>query len=218
MEVRQIQRHEASEWFLHKHYAKRMPSIVHLYGLFSEGDMIGVVSYGIPASPNVCEGVCGVEYKGHVLELTRLVVNDNAPKNSASFLVGNTLRLLPTPKILLSYADTSQGHVGYIYQATNWIYTGLSAIRTDWKPMDGEEKAHSRHRQANDYRNMVGANMSDYHLVQRPRKHRYVTFVGNRRYKRKMRKLLKYPVEAYPKGESKRYDASYKPTIQQSLF
>ena len=31
------------------------------------------------------------------------------------------------PKIVVSYADTSKGHVGYVYQATNFIYTGMSA-------------------------------------------------------------------------------------------
>lgn len=35
--------------------------------------------------------------------------------------------------ILVSYADSAQGHHGYIYQATNWIYTGISAKRTEWR-------------------------------------------------------------------------------------
>ena len=48
-------------------------------------------------------------------------------------LVGRSLRLLPKPSVVVSYADTAQGHVGYVYQAANFIYTGLSAKRTDWK-------------------------------------------------------------------------------------
>lgn len=29
-------------------------------------------------------------------------------------------------KFLISYADPTEGHIGTIYQATNWLYTGLS--------------------------------------------------------------------------------------------
>ena len=38
--------------------------------------------------------------------------------------------------------------------------------------------------------------------------------------KKKLKKNLKgkYKIEPYPKGENKRYDASYKPTIQARLF
>ena len=39
--------------------------------------------------------------------------------------VSKCLKLLPRPMIIVSYSDTRQGHNGYIYQATNWIYTGL---------------------------------------------------------------------------------------------
>ena len=38
-------------------------------------------------------------------------------------------------KVLLSYADNGQGHVGGIYKATNWIYQGLStdiALMPNW--------------------------------------------------------------------------------------
>ena len=41
--------------------------------------------------------------------------------------------MITKPKVIVSYADTSLGHHGYIYQATNWIYTGLSAKRKDYK-------------------------------------------------------------------------------------
>jgi hypothetical protein len=67
-----------------------------------------------------------------VLELNRLVLKYNK-KNEASMLVGKSIKLLPKPKIIISYADISQNHIGYIYQATNFIYTGLSAKRKEWQ-------------------------------------------------------------------------------------
>ena len=54
-----------------------------------------------------------------------------------------SLNLLPKPQAIVSYADTSQGHHGYIYQATNWIYTGLSAKRTERYDINNPNK-HSK--------------------------------------------------------------------------
>ena len=51
---------------------------------------------------------------------------------SISYFVGKSLKLLPLKQnVIVSYADTRQGHHGYIYQATNWIYTGCITIRPE---------------------------------------------------------------------------------------
>ena len=55
-------------------------------------------------------------------------------------------------------------------------------------------------------------------MVDRPRKHRYFYFLGNKTQKKQMLNNLKYKIMPYPKGENKRYDASYKPTVQTKLF
>ena len=44
----------------------------------------------------------------------------------------------------------------------------------------------------------------DFYLKPRPRKHRYVTFIGDRRWVRAARKALAYGVEPYPKGDTQR--------------
>ena len=46
-------------------------------------------------------------------------------------------------KFLLSYADPAQGHVGIIYQASGWIYTGLSQAMPLYDLGDGQFR-HSR--------------------------------------------------------------------------
>ena len=112
------------------HYAKRMPSISHAFGLYDNKELTGVVTYGSPASPSLCIGVCGPECKDMVIELNRLCLLNNK-KNEASYLVSNSLKLLPRPMIVVSYADTSMKHTGYVYQACNFIYTGKTAARTD---------------------------------------------------------------------------------------
>jgi len=118
--VQPISSQEARPWILKKHYAKRMPSVVRAFGLFLDKSLIGVVTYGIPP----CAGLSQSKGVGEILELNRLCIDDSAPKNAASVLVGRSLNLLKKPCVVISYADCNQGHVGYIYQATNWIYTG----------------------------------------------------------------------------------------------
>ena len=102
-------------WLLEKHYAKRIPQIVHSYGVFENQFMQGVITYGIPASPSLTMGLCGEQYKDIVLELNRLCLVQGHDKNLASYFVAQTLRMLPSPSIVVSYADTSMEHVGYIY-------------------------------------------------------------------------------------------------------
>jgi hypothetical protein len=39
--------------------------------------------------------------------------------------------------IVVSYAEIEAGHTGVVYQATNWIYTGLSDRHAEWR-LDGK--------------------------------------------------------------------------------
>ena len=202
--VRPIPANEAEPWIIAKHYQKRMCMIVHAFGAFRGTDLIGVVTYGLPASPHLCRGICGKEWADNVLELNRLCCENT--NDTASRLIGRSLRMLPSPSIVVSYADTKQGHVGYVYQATNWIYTGLSAKRLDAVKV-GEENKHSR-----------GKWGEGFEYVERSRKHRYIFFVGSKIQKKKLASLLRYDCEPYPKGESRRYDASASIDIQTSFF
>ena len=72
MIVLPIKSEEAVPWIMQKHYAKRLPSISYAFGLYEDSKLVGVVTYGIPASNSLCEGICGKEYKEFVIELNRL--------------------------------------------------------------------------------------------------------------------------------------------------
>jgi hypothetical protein len=203
MKVLPINAFEVEPWLLEKHYAKRMCPISYAFGLYIDEQLVGVVTYGMPASPNLCMGVCGFDYKDKVLELNRLCLNDGV-KNGASFLVSKSLQMLPKPTIVVSYADTAMGHVGYIYQASNFLFTGTTKERTD---MAGEDGKHSRHSFGN----------SEIR-VNRSAKHRYVYFVGSKSQKHNLLNQLNYEVLPYPKGDSQRYDSGTSVKTQQLLF
>lgn len=192
---------DTKPWILDKHYAHRMPNIKYAFGLLVRNQIEGICTFGIPSSPFLCKGICGIEYKDKVLELNRLVVNDNTPPNSASFLVGNSIKQLPPQSILVSYADTKMGHIGYVYQATNWIYTGCTKARTD---IYAGENRHSRH------------HAGDKSIRQeRSAKHRYVYF---HKCAKEIKNNLRYARLPYPKGETKRYDANAKIDTQRWIF
>jgi len=184
-EIRQIPFSECKYWILNVHYAKRLPSISYAYGLYRHDEMVGMVSYGTPASPSLCKGICGEEHRSDVIELNRLVLRDNLP-NEASFLVSRSLKMLPTPKVVVSYADTAQDHAGIVYQATNWLFTGTTKPRTD---MAGKDGKHSRHH-LGDRTNRIN----------RSAKHRYVYFIGTKKEKKVLRNALRYDINnEYPK-------------------
>lgn len=221
LRVNQIAPSEARQWLLLRHYARRSCPVSFAFGAYRDAELIGVVTYGTPVSSPLRSGVCGPDWAPYVLELNRLCCESS--RNVASKLVGASLRLLPRPRVVVSYADTAQGHVGYVYQATNFLYTGLSAIRTDWK-VRGKESLHgatiadeSRGRQnrAEWMRQKYG---DDFYLSIRPRKHRYVYVCGNARQRSQIRSSLRYPIEPYPKGDSQRYNADAPLSTQFAFF
>ena len=205
--VRAINKSDTHDLLLNVHYARRIPPISFAYGLFSDEVLKGVVTYGMPASPALCKGVCGEEWRRNVLELNRLCLVDNQP-NEASRLVGASLKLLPQPKIVVSYADTAQKHTGFIYQATNFIYTGITVKRTEWA-IRGLEHMHTKaisNTVANLGKPPLEALKEKYgdrfYYRDRSQKHRYVFLIGNKSERKVLKKALRYPVLPYPKEET----------------
>ena len=187
------------------HYSGRVPGIKYCWGLKERGKLVGCVLYSIPASYTLCNGVCGPEYRGYVLELSRLVINTKA-KNAASFLIGGSLHLLPDA-IVVSYADCNAhvGHVGYVYQATNWLYTGQGNAEPIWiDPFTGNVVSYTR-RHIDVKAKTLGLDWTELIKKKTVGKHRYVTFAGGKQFKRNARKVLRYKVLPYPKGETQRH-------------
>lgn len=218
-----IESSQTYSWLLKKHYAHRIPSISYAFGLYDGCELIGVVTYGVPPSGNLKSGIAGDKYADIVLELNRLVLSELAPKNSASCLVGRSLKYLPNPSIVVSYADTEQGHVGYVYQAANFIYTGLSAKRSNWT-IEGLENLHGftiadmSRGQENRAQYMRDTYGDKFSLTPRSRKHRYIYIVADKRTKAQIFENLNYKPLPYPKGDTSRYDAGESVATQQILF
>jgi hypothetical protein len=203
MKVKQITRKECEPFIIGIHYAKRWPSISYAFGLFDGDELIGVCTYGTPPSSTLRRGVAGDECIGIILELNRLCLKYNR-KNEASFLVSSTLKMLPKPSIVISFADTEQNHKGVVYQACNFTYHGLSAKRTDWK-VKGLEHLHGQ-TIADQFRGVKNRAQAmrekygdDFYLKDRPRKHRYIYVIGSKTQKKSLKQKILYKQEEYPK-------------------
>lgn len=140
----EISKRKATELIIEHHYLHRKCPISWCWGIEdSEGNILGVLTIGKPCSWSAACGVVGEKYtdfknraaRSHdVFELNRLWVSETLPKNSESKFIAWCLKKAKKINphiILISYADGKKGHVGYVYQATNWIYAGVSVSFQD---------------------------------------------------------------------------------------
>ncbi len=174
----------AKRMVVENHYLHRPAPHSWCFGAYFNGILKGVCIIGKPASHTLIEGVCGKENASRVFELNRLWMSDELPKNSESRFIGWALRAIPKGIILVSYADSAQGHCGIIYRATNWIYTGMSIPFTDYTKKGLDHRSVPKGER----------DKSKLIMVKRSRKYRYVYFTD-----RRDREKLKWKELPYPK-------------------
>jgi hypothetical protein len=124
------------------HYAKAVPVNVTGFSVFNDkNEWCGVILFGSGATNNLAEPY-GLK-QGQVVELVRIALNGKHELTSKALSIALKLikKNLPLCKLVVSYADSEQGHFGTIYQATNWIYTGFS---TDTNLIVNGKREHRR--------------------------------------------------------------------------
>jgi hypothetical protein len=117
-------KHAVMRW----HYSRRMPKckLVKI-GAWEDGRFSGAVIYGLGANRHLASpfGLQSTE----VCELVRVALAPGR-RHPTSQVVAVSLKLLrrqsPGLKLVVSFADLGQGHVGTLYQAGGWLYLGAS--------------------------------------------------------------------------------------------
>ena len=180
------------------HYLHSLPGGTKLaFGTFLKGRLLGAITFG--AGPQNAYQMVYEVRQDECLTLTRLWLSDDLPANSESRIISIALRALKKctrVKFLVSYADPTQGHVGTIYQATGWIYTGLSEAMPMFDLGDGRLRhsrslSHSFGSHSVKHFESCGVEVK---VVPQSRKHRYIYFLD-----RSCRDRLKTLVLPYPK-------------------
>ena len=186
----------AKEFILPRHYAGRIPSINYSFGWYENNKLKAVCTFGKPASPTVCNCVCGVEYANSVYELNRLCREEDMQTPISKFVAKCLKYLKQWDLIIISYSDTAMNHHGYIYQATNFIYTGCTDERYDYIETPNTYRRHSK---------ALRDDGTGLKSIRSP-KHRYIYFCTKNKYKLKEWKShFKLPICDYPKGDNSNY-------------
>lgn len=115
------------------------------FTMWREGDwgmpeLVGVCIYTRPAGAAAAKRYYP-EDPDKCLELRRLCLIDETPKNAESYFVSRTIKWLKKNtdwKFIISYADPEQGHGGVIYRAANFKYEGVTGEGSQLE-VDGEK-------------------------------------------------------------------------------
>ena len=198
MEIKKIDNRTAQTIVIKHHYLHRKAPCSFAFGLFIDKELVGVVMYGTPSSAPLRRGICGDDEKNNVIELTRLWIDDKVGKNAESYLIGNTIKKV-NKEIVVSYSEIEQGHLGIVYQATSFFYTGLSAKRTNWT-VEGIDKHCQTIADKYTSKELKEKYGDKFKLVPRPRKHRYVFINAKKKRRKKLISKLKYTILPYPKN------------------
>lgn len=185
------------------HYLHSLPGGTRVaFGVFLNNRLLGALTFG--SGPSQAHRLVDGATPDDCMTLTRLWLSDELPRNSESHVLGVVLRFLRRHtrlKFVLSYADPSVGnvpHLGYVYQGSNWTYTGLSEAMPLLDLGDGKAR-HSRslaHSFGSHSLKHFEAHGVLVRVVPQAAKHRYVYFLDST-----WRPRLKVAVLPYPKKE-----------------
>lgn len=200
--IKRLPRNIGREFIKTHHYSGGCGNASMIWGLYANNtsELLGAIAFQTPISEAVRASIFGEEYKNKVTELHRMAVADRAPKNAGSWFISRALKGLKSHKpkywAVISFADTTEGHDGTVYQAANADYYGTTGTATFYRRPDGKLQ-HPR---------INGGNITKqealdrgWELERRGAKHRYVFWLpdpGDS--KDELRDLAKIEVEPYP--------------------
>lgn len=205
--------HDAARYAVETwHYSRRMPkSKLAKVGAWEDGRFIGVVIFGVGGGNSTRGDRYGLEPAGDVAELVRVALREHV--TPVSRILAISLKFLvkhcPGLRMIISFADTSQGHHGGIYQAGNWIYTGVTEGDREFHVKG--EILHPRTIHLRGWRQVeswLRQNVDPLaRLVKTPGKHRYLMPLDD-----EMRAKIAPLAKPYPK-RVKEQDAGHPPAL-----
>lgn len=181
------------------HYSQSMPAgPTVVVGVWEGGVFKGVVIFARGATPHL-----GDPYRlsqMECVELARVALREHVAP--VSQIVAIAVRMLrrhcPGLRLIVSFADPAHDHVGIIYQAMGWLYTGRSEAATYYRDRQGR-LWHARMVTSTGVTTVFGAS----HRVQRRDQTTPVRMPGKYRYllplDGAMRGAVAHLVKPYPK-------------------
>lgn len=120
--------HEAAKFACeHWHYSKCMPvgKMVKI-GVWENNKYIGCILFSMGANKALMHPYGLTQFEG--CELTRIALTKHETEVSKIIKISIAMLKKQSPKLrlIVSFADSGHNHIGAIYQAGNWIYTGAT--------------------------------------------------------------------------------------------
>ena len=122
------------------HYSGKVVNNSNLhFGVFYEGRLHGVMSFGPSLDKSKIQGLVEGTGWNEFIELNRMAFDDVLPRNSESRAISIAMKLIrknaPQIKWVISFADGCQCGDGTIYRASGFVLTGYSS-GSMWKLPD----------------------------------------------------------------------------------
>lgn len=217
IETRLLDNSFAKQFMTKHHYTQSCAKSSVALGFYYDNELCTVIVYGQPSGKHLASSLLDGGNEKECMELLRLFSFDWCPKNIESYCISQSIKYLranyPEIKILVSYADTSVGHVGYIYQASNWLYVGQSGSEREIY-IDGVRQ----HRRAlydkygtssiTKLKELFGDRIKVSDGLFRKNKYIYVLGKNKAEHKELMKRLKVNIIKEYPKGNLQYYDVS----------
>lgn len=130
MLVESCHRADIAQFIETHHYSGSINGVMasHCFRLMHNGQMVGAMLYGELGMANAWRKYA--DNRAHVVELRRLCLIDETPKNAESYFIAQTLKWLKantSVRVVVSYADPNHGHAGTIYKAANFSHIGMTS-------------------------------------------------------------------------------------------
>lgn len=130
IEVKVIPSKVAIPFIKKHHYSGKVVNNSNLhFGVFLDGRLHGVMSYGPSLDKAKMRGLIGETGWNEFLELNRMAFDDVLPRNSESRAISMSIKLIkknaPHIKWIVSFADGCSCGDGTIYRASNFVLTDI---------------------------------------------------------------------------------------------
>ena len=130
IEVKVIPSNIANPFIKKHHYSGKVVQNSNLhFGAFLDGKLHGVLSYGPSLDKSKIMGLVEGTGWNNFLELNRMAFDDYLPRNSESYCIAKTLKMIkrnaPQIKWVISFADGCRCGDGTIYRASNFVLTNI---------------------------------------------------------------------------------------------
>tara|TARA_R100000479_G_C6360852_1_gene192975 strand:+ start:351 stop:1061 length:711 start_codon:yes stop_codon:yes gene_type:complete len=143
IEIKMLPSTRANNFIRNNHYSgKIVPNSKFHFGIFYNNKLEGVLQYGNPMDKNKTIGLVKNTKWNNFIELNRMALTDNLPKNAESRSIAISIKLLkkyaPHLDWILTYADGTQCGDGTIYRASGFLLTGIKQNKTMLQFPNGE--------------------------------------------------------------------------------